>query len=472
MSIVQKIVGLILTILIVFVIANLYFLQFFTGRYFIDYLENLEVQIEQSQQKEEEKEGENTEAKNNIQQKEIDIFDNLLDNPDITPEALDQLKEINEDLRGITQALDKYVENDPKINREILTTLLVAQWVSQTKAGKIIDLNSLRIFLQNTPILITKADESAERNFVIRVLSSMLGINVILILIFLAIVYIATRKIFSPIDNINKNIERIIKTGTFEDIDYQRNDEFWRLINSMNTLNQKLWDQEEIRKQFLTDMSHELKTPMAAIRVYLEWIQEWVIKLTAENTQSLIDEIKRLTRIVESMMFFQKFEENSIQINPKRIILSDTFEWMSEYYSRECKRNKQSINFDGITGKELIFDKDYFIQISHNIMSNFIKYAGKWSRLRINILEEGKSTILIFEDNGKWVHKKTLPFLKEKFYQVDQAKTGSIETRGIGVGLSIVERIVKAAGGFVEITSGQRKGFMVRIDIPHLKTKI
>ena len=54
----------------------------------------------------------------------------------------------------------------------------------------------------------------------------MLGINVILILIFLAIVYIATRKIFSPIDNINKNIERIIKTGTFEDIDYQRNDEF------------------------------------------------------------------------------------------------------------------------------------------------------------------------------------------------------------------------------------------------------
>ena len=127
MSIVQKIVGLILTILIVFVIANLYFLQFFTGRYFIDYLENLEVQIEQSQQKEEEKEGENTEAKNNIQQKEIDIFDNLLDNPDITPEALDQLKEINEDLRGITQALDKYVENDPKINREILTTLLVAQ---------------------------------------------------------------------------------------------------------------------------------------------------------------------------------------------------------------------------------------------------------------------------------------------------------------------------------------------------------
>ena len=90
----------------------------------------------------------------------------------------------------------------------------------------------------------------------------------------------------------------------------------------------------------------------------------------------------------------------------------------------------------------------------------------------MRILEEGKSTILIFEDNGKWVHKKTLPFLKEKFYQVDQAKTGSIETRGIGVGLSIVERIVKAAGGFVEITSGQRKGFMVRIDIPHLKTKI
>lgn len=102
----------------------------------------------------------------------------------------------------------------------------------------------------------------------------MLGINVILILLFLGIAYLATKRIFSPIDNINKNIERIIRTGTYDNIEYNRKDEFSKVINSMNTLNQKLGQQEEIRKQFLTDMSHELKTPMAAIRVYLEGIQE------------------------------------------------------------------------------------------------------------------------------------------------------------------------------------------------------
>lgn len=126
MSIVQKIVGLVLIIFIIFVSTNLYFLQFFTGRYFIEYLENLEVQLEQSQKQETDKD-DNAQVQNNIQQKEISIFDNLLDTPDITPEALEQLQEINEDLRVITQALDKYVENDPEINRETLTSFLVSQ---------------------------------------------------------------------------------------------------------------------------------------------------------------------------------------------------------------------------------------------------------------------------------------------------------------------------------------------------------
>jgi signal transduction histidine kinase len=106
------------------------------------------------------------------------------------------------------------------------------------------------------------------------------------------------------------------------------------------------------------------------------------------------------------------------------------------------------------------------IQIFHNIVANFLRYAGSGSQLRINFLEEWDTNILIFQDNGIGVTAADLPYLKEKFYQVDKSKTGDIKDRWLGVGLSIVEKIVRDAGWFVDLISAQGDGFTIRIEIP------
>jgi len=170
---------------------------------------------------------------------------------------------------------------------------------------------------------------------------------------------------------------------------------------------------------------------MAAIRVYLEGIQDGVIKLNEKNIQSLIDEIKRLTRIVESMMTFQTFEEKIINFRFEDINLRDLVNWMQEYYQSELSSTSQKVAFLGSNSDHVVFDRDYLMQIFHNVISNFIKYSGNNTTMTIEHHSEGKVEILSFKDNGAGVPANELPYLKEKFYQVDKAKSGDIESRGI-----------------------------------------
>ncbi|MCB9806564.1 hypothetical protein H6768_01450 [Candidatus Peribacteria bacterium] len=81
----------------------------------------------------------------------------------------------------------------------------------------------------------------------------------------------------------------------------------------------------------------------------------------------------------------------------------------------------------------IIFDQDKLVQIFHNVVSNFLRYAGSGTQLRVNFFHESTTDILIFQDNGKGVTAGDLPYLKEKFYQAEKSKTGDIRNRGLGV---------------------------------------
>jgi len=158
-------------------------------------------------------------------------------------------------------------------------------------------------------------------------------------------------------------------------LEYSRNDEFRPLIDSLNNLRLRLDHQEQIRAQFLTDMSHELKTPMTAIGVYLEGIQDGVIQLNTKNINALTSELSRLTRIVESLMHFQMFESLPTVFRHEKISIYEIFSIVQETQSQELNHNLQTMNYAGPKRANMVFDKDSLIQIFHNITANFLRYA-------------------------------------------------------------------------------------------------
>jgi signal transduction histidine kinase len=132
-----------------------------------------------------------------------------------------------------------------------------------------------------------------------------------------------------------------------------------------------------------------------------------------------------------------------------------------ETHKKRLKENKQRIKVTWETSLIITADKDLFVQLVHNLIWNFLKYAWKNTLLKINITKK----YIDFVDNWIWVKSSEIPFLTEKFYQSNVEKSWNVETRWIWVGLSIVAKIVNSHNWGYDIKSDLGRGFGFRVHI-------
>ena len=217
--------------------------------------------------------------------------------------------------------------------------------------------------------------------------------------------------------------------------------------------------QETIRNRLLADISHELKTPITSIQCYLEWISDGVIKLNEKNLASITGEMSRLITLVNTIMQYESFENQELKLKMKEENLTTIIKSLTETHKKRLKENKQKIKIVWVDDLLMEIDKDLFSQIVHNIIGNFLKYAGKGSLLTINITRN----YIDFKDDWVWIKAKEIPFLMEKFYQGKDEKSWDIKERGIWVWLSIVKKILEAHDWDVSIKSSEWKGFSFKI---------
>jgi len=448
MSLTRKILLLVAGVVGLFLILNLTLLPYVTKRYFFDFLQQFYSETRQN---------------------EIDseILNLIKQFPDQAPELLEKYRELDEDLSQFTAGFESYIDTDPVFNRDSVGKYLEESGIETKQVEDVIGLNAMSAFLKSAPLGFSFSDGTdPKRQFVMQVLAAMIGINFLFVIVIIGCVLYFLRKSFQPIRAVTDTLDNFTMSGG-KMLAYDGHDEFRPLVDSLNNLRLRLDHQERIRTQFLTDMSHELKTPMTAIRIYLEGIKDGVIQLNPKNIDALTGELGRLTRIVESLMHFQMFESRPTEFQHIKIQLQEIFSIVQETHSHELAKQGQTMVYVGPKRASMIFDHDSLVQILHNVTANFLRYAGPNTQLRMNFFHEQTHDILIFQDNGRWVSASELPYLKEKFYQADKSKTGDIRDRWLGVGLSIIDKIVRDAGGSVDLISAEGEGFTVRIEVPH-----
>lgn len=222
--------------------------------------------------------------------------------------------------------------------------------------------------------------------------------------------------------------------------------------------------QQKIRSDLLSDLSHEIKTPITAIKCYLEGMDDGVIESSPKNYALLHKEINRLIEITNSIMEYEKLEQTereTLKITP--IDFTKLIGHLQEEYIPLLSKQKQEIVLiENKSGLTLNFDESKFIQLLHNIFSNFIKYAGPEKILTIKSSERNGKIFISFRDNGNGVPKKEIAFIREKFYQVDKSRSASND-RGIGIGLSIIEKIISLHKGTLSIESDKGRGFCLKM---------
>ncbi|PID87394.1 hypothetical protein CSB07_01745 [Candidatus Gracilibacteria bacterium] len=310
-----------------------------------------------------------------------------------------------------------------------------------------------------------KDKNSPEYRFISKFTTSIIIINILAIFIISITLLIFTKKIIGPIKRATYQIKKIslLRSKKRQEIVYHnKSDEIGLLITSINNLNTKLSQQESIRSRLLSDISHELKTPITSIQCYLEGISDGVIKLNEKNLKSITEEMKRLTLLVNKIMEYEKFENKKLKLEISNENISEIIKEITETHKKRLKENKQRIKITGIEEMYMKVDKNLFKQIIHNIIGNFLKYAGDETLLKINITKN----YINFSDNGKGIKQSEVPLLTEKFYQGNMENSNIYgKNKGIGVGLSLVEKIINAHNWEYEIKSDENKGFNFKIKI-------
>lgn len=374
----------------------------------------------------------------------------------IKKQTIDEIDNLFEDVEiQFYELLEQNEWNIPlnkKENIDIVINFLTKAWVTPKYIEEVIPQNNLEEIIKNI-----KTPHSPESLFFQRLVKSIIITNAIWMFLLVVFILYFSRKIILPIKKTAESISKL-EIGGENFIKYDKKDEIWLLVKALNNLNSKLNIQEKIRNKLLADISHELKTPITSIQCYLEWINDKIIKLDSYTLDSIIGEMNRLVKLVNKIMEFEKFENSDIKLKLEKHNLKYLTQWVIRQFKQKLSKTNQKIITSWIN-KEIIIDKDSYIQIVQNIISNFTKYA--WRKTILTI--EFQNNCIIFKDNWKWIPSSELPYIREKFYQSKTEKTWSIDDRWIWVWLSIIDKITKSLWWEVELNSEEWKWFEIKI---------
>lgn len=221
---------------------------------------------------------------------------------------------------------------------------------------------------------------------------------------------------------------------------------------------------ENMRSQFVANISHELKTPLTSIKGFAETLRYVDDDETRNKFLSIIDEESdRLARLLEDILSLYEIEQ-------KRNNVSEEFDVDKEiekvYFllSDQAKKKGVEIFLDTNSNCILMGDKDKFKQMLLNLVSNSVKYTEKGGRVKVESYTHDMNLVLVIEDNGIGISEEDLPRIFERFYRVDKAR--SRESGGTGLGLAIVKHIVRLFDGDISVSSEVEVGTKIVITIP------
>lgn len=231
---------------------------------------------------------------------------------------------------------------------------------------------------------------------------------------------------------------------------------------------------ENMRKEFVANVSHELKTPLTTIKSYTETLLDGALdsKELLVRFLSVIDnEADRMTRLVRDLLQLSNLDFQQAKWNKKPVSINKLIEKAVLKLEVSAQNKQQRINLEMDENAAIVYaDEDKLEQVILNILSNSIKYTPEGGEINIQADKTSDFVDIRIKDNGIGIPEKDLPRIFERFYRVDKAR--SREMGGTGLGLSIAKEILEAHDGEIKITSQDGNGTEVILYLPLFKEKL
>lgn len=237
-------------------------------------------------------------------------------------------------------------------------------------------------------------------------------------------------------------------------IDIDDNTEIGELAQCFNSMAQSLDELEDSRSSFVANVSHELKTPMTTISGFIDGIQDGTIpEKDRDRYLNIIGiEVKRLARLVVAMLSLSKIESGDAQLEKKQILLPQMM--FTILLNFEPMISKYDINVEGFDKMDqtvILADEDMIYQVIYNLFDNAVKFTPEKGTITVSAEENENRVYVHIKNTGEGIPPDQIKRVFEKFYKVDKSR--SEDVKGVGLGLSLVKKIVLLHGGEVYVES-------------------
>ncbi len=264
---------------------------------------------------------------------------------------------------------------------------------------------------------------------------------------------------------------RIIREGDYSHkVDLGGNDELTILGNEFNELTEKLQNSEQKRSRFVSDASHELKTPLASIKLLTDSILQYDMDLeTREFVGDIGNEAERLNRMTEKLLTLTRSEGATNQ-ELEIIYLAPTVRRVARMLKSNAQKAGVAIHLELEQDSTILILEDDLYQIVFNLMENGIKYNQPGGSLTVTLHRQEDNVVLEVTDTGMGIPADAIDHVFERFYRVDKAR--SRQTGGSGLGLAIVRGIVHRNRGEITLESEPGKGTTFRVIFPAFDAEV
>ncbi|MDE5741878.1 MAG: HAMP domain-containing histidine kinase [Oscillospiraceae bacterium] len=284
------------------------------------------------------------------------------------------------------------------------------------------------------------------------ILTVVLAAAVIMAVVFF-ILYFYTNSIFAPVKEMTMAVRRFGEGDFSVKLNVTEENEFGFLANSINEMATSIAETEETRKSFISNVSHELKTPMTTIGGFIDGILDGTIPPEQqEHYLKIVSmEINRLARLVRSMLNISKYEAGELDLTPESFdIIPIIFRTLLNFEKRidEKKVDIRGLDRDAFFVKA---DKDLIQQVVYNLVENAVKFVNKGGYIEFLFAENEESTSVTVRNSGEGLKENEISRVFERFYKTDESR--GIDPGGVGLGLSIVRSLIKLHGGTILVRS-------------------
>lgn len=276
-----------------------------------------------------------------------------------------------------------------------------------------------------------------------------------------AVTWAVVGRALRPVESLRQEVESISSTSLGTRVaEPPTGDEIQRLAATMNGMLERLDSSQRRQAQFVSDASHELRSPLASLRQFAEVAGSYPGQVTAEELAAAIqDEGGRLESIVRAMLLLARADEGGLESTRREVDVDDL---LRSEAARLRASTTLTVDIAGIAATRVIANHELLAQVVRNLVDNAARHAH--GRVALTASEAGTDVVVTIEDDGDGIQEQDRDRVFERFVRLDEARAR--ESGGSGLGLAIVREIVRQHGGTVRFVDGALGGACVEMRIP------